>query len=105
MGITSFIKNLSLPMLLILSAIVGLLIGGLLAKILKAKKGNGGTAYHCEQCHSPIKSWDNIPVLSYIFFPGRCKVCSWPIRPRSILTEIFSAIIVMIIVLIIRFAL
>ena len=30
---------------------------------------------HCPQCLKPIKWWDNIPLVSYIFLGGRCRYC------------------------------
>ncbi len=44
----------------------------------------------CPKCKTPIKSYDNIPVLSYIFLRGKCRTCKIPISPRYPLTEFFT---------------
>jgi leader peptidase (prepilin peptidase)/N-methyltransferase len=30
---------------------------------------------HCPQCGRPIRAWENIPVVSFIFLRGRCAGC------------------------------
>jgi len=54
-------------------------------------------ASHCPHCHTPIKAWQNIPVVSYILLAGRCAHCkvSIPLRYPLIeaLTGIMSAIV------------
>jgi len=30
---------------------------------------------HCPKCGTPLKVYDNIPVLSYIFLKGKCRYC------------------------------
>ncbi len=37
---------------------------------------------HCPLCETPIKPWDNIPVLSYLWLKGRCRSCAAPISLR-----------------------
>ncbi|MGO9640749.1 MAG: prepilin peptidase [Candidatus Acidiferrales bacterium] len=34
---------------------------------------------HCPKCGAPIKPYDNIPVLSWLFLRGRCRKCHAPI--------------------------
>lgn len=29
----------------------------------------------CPKCKTPIKPWENIPIISYIFLMGRCRAC------------------------------
>jgi leader peptidase (prepilin peptidase)/N-methyltransferase len=31
---------------------------------------------HCPKCNSPVKPYDNIPVLSYLILGGKCRHCS-----------------------------
>jgi len=45
---------------------------------------------HCPQCGAPIRSWDNIPVLSYLLLRGRCRSCRTPISARYPLVEALS---------------
>jgi leader peptidase (prepilin peptidase) / N-methyltransferase len=37
---------------------------------------------HCRQCDRPIKSWDNIPVLSWILLGAACRACGGRISWR-----------------------
>lgn len=46
----------------------------------------------CPNCKTPIKGYDNIPVLSYVFLKGKCRECKIPISPRYPLTELFTGI-------------
>jgi leader peptidase (prepilin peptidase)/N-methyltransferase len=45
----------------------------------------------CPSCSTPIKAWDNIPVLSYIFLRGKCRSCGERISPRYPLVEALNA--------------
>ncbi|MBN1227802.1 MAG: prepilin peptidase [Deltaproteobacteria bacterium] len=45
-------------------------------------------ASHCCRCKSPIAWFDNIPILSYFFLRGRCRVCGTHFSLRYPLVEI-----------------
>ena len=32
-------------------------------------------ASHCPQCGTPVKPYDNIPILSWLLLRGRCRTC------------------------------
>src|SRR5271166_2112438 len=44
-------------------------------------------ASHCPKCGTPVKPYDNIPILSWLLLRGRCRTCSEPISPRYPLVE------------------
>jgi leader peptidase (prepilin peptidase) / N-methyltransferase len=46
----------------------------------------------CPACKSPIKPYQNIPVISYVFLKGKCANCSNPISLRYPLIEAFTAL-------------
>ncbi len=46
----------------------------------------------CPHCQSPIKAYQNIPVISYVFLKGRCASCKQPISLRYPLIELLTAI-------------
>jgi leader peptidase (prepilin peptidase)/N-methyltransferase len=48
---------------------------------------------HCPQCNHPIKAWENIPVISYLFLRGRCASCHTPIPLRYPVTEILTGVL------------
>jgi leader peptidase (prepilin peptidase)/N-methyltransferase len=45
----------------------------------------------CPHCHAPIKPYQNVPVLSYLFLKGRCAHCRAAISPRYPMVELFTA--------------
>jgi leader peptidase (prepilin peptidase)/N-methyltransferase len=47
----------------------------------------------CISCGTPIKPYDNIPVLSWLMLGGHCRNCSAKISPRYPLVEAGTAIL------------
>jgi leader peptidase (prepilin peptidase)/N-methyltransferase len=51
----------------------------------------------CPSCHTPIKPWQNIPILSWLFLRGRCGSCNARISARypfiELLTALLSAVV------------
>jgi len=45
----------------------------------------------CPSCNTPIKPWDNIPIVSYFFLGGRCRVCKSKISLIYPLVEFLNA--------------
>ncbi len=45
----------------------------------------------CPDCGVPIKPYDNIPILSYLFLGGKCRVCKSGISFRYPLVELLNA--------------
>ena len=48
---------------------------------------------HCPKCGSPIKWWQNLPILSWLALRGRCASCHAPISPRYILIETLGGVL------------
>ena len=46
---------------------------------------------HCPNCQAPVKPYDNIPVLSYLWLRGRCRSCRVPIPLKYPLIELVTA--------------
>jgi len=46
----------------------------------------------CPGCNTPIKPYQNIPVISYVFLGGRCATCGCRISMRYPIIEAFTAI-------------
>ena len=72
----------------------GLIIGSFLNVVAyRVPRGESlvAPASHCPGCNTPIKPWDNIPLLSWIFLRGRCRSCSERISPRYPLVEVVTA--------------
>lgn len=47
----------------------------------------------CPKCETPIKPYDNIPVLSWVFLGGRCRHCKEKISIQYPLVEFFTGIL------------
>ncbi len=47
----------------------------------------------CPQCGSPIRGYDNIPLLSYLVLRGRCRHCKAAISRRYPFVEAFTGLL------------
>ena len=47
----------------------------------------------CPHCETPIRSLDNVPVLSWLLLHGRCRDCSQPIPARYPLVELGTGVL------------
>lgn len=48
---------------------------------------------HCPKCNSPIRWYQNIPILSWLALRGRCAACKAPISPRYICVELLGGLL------------
>jgi len=44
-------------------------------------------------CKTPLKVWDLIPVVSYLFLGGRCRYCKSPISVQYAIVELLTGIL------------
>jgi leader peptidase (prepilin peptidase) / N-methyltransferase len=44
----------------------------------------------CPECETPIRFYDNIPVLSWLVLRGRCRHCESRISPRYLIVELLT---------------
>jgi len=42
---------------------------------------------HCPKCDHPIRAYDNVPVLGWLWLRGKCRDCGEPISPRYAIVE------------------
>ena len=47
----------------------------------------------CVHCHAPIRAWQNIPLLSYVWQRGRCASCGGAIAWRYPLVELVAGVV------------
>lgn len=76
--------------------VFGLLIGSFLnvcISRLPQRKSVVTPASRCPKCQAPIKPYDNIPVLSYLFLLGKCRACKARISPLYPAVELLTAIL------------
>lgn len=77
-------------MLVAYAAVLGLLIGSFLNVVVwRVPRGESlvSPPSHCPRCDTPIKPYDNIPVVSWLVLRGKCRHCHEPISARYPLVE------------------
>jgi len=70
--------------------LLGVIIGSFLnvcIRRLPAGESVVSPPSHCPQCGARIRSWDNIPLLSYLVLRGRCRACGTSIPLRYPVVE------------------
>jgi leader peptidase (prepilin peptidase) / N-methyltransferase len=54
----------------------------------------------CPHCETPVKPYDNVPVVSWLVLRGRCRHCGAPISPRYPVVELLTALVFAAVVLV-----
>jgi leader peptidase (prepilin peptidase)/N-methyltransferase len=78
----------------VLLAVSGLMIGSFLnVCIARIPAGESivSPASRCPKCGTPIRWYDNLPVVSYILLDAKCRACRNPISIRYPIVEIVTA--------------
>ncbi|MEZ4293697.1 MAG: prepilin peptidase [Polyangiaceae bacterium] len=47
----------------------------------------------CPACGTPIRAWDNVPVLGYVFLRGKARCCGAKLSPRYPLVELIGGVL------------
>jgi leader peptidase (prepilin peptidase)/N-methyltransferase len=74
----------------ILAAVLGAVAGSFLnVLVYRLPRGESlaTPGSHCTSCGTPIKPYDNVPVLGWIWLRGHCRACHASISPRYPLVE------------------
>jgi len=85
-----FMTLLTYLFIFILGAVIGSFLNVCIYRIPK-QESIAAPASHCPQCSTPIKFYDNIPILSFLLLRGRCKSCNSPISIQYLLVEVINA--------------
>ncbi len=75
---------------------LGFIIGSFLNVCIYRIPRKESIAYppsHCTYCSSPLKWYDLVPILSYLFLRGKCRYCGGSISPRYPFVEALTGII------------
>jgi leader peptidase (prepilin peptidase)/N-methyltransferase len=81
-----------LPLVFVPGLAIGSFLGVVAARVpLRRSVVHPGSA--CMSCDSPIRWYDNVPVLSYAFLRGRCRHCGVRIPPRDLAIELATALL------------
>jgi leader peptidase (prepilin peptidase)/N-methyltransferase len=78
------------------AALGGLLVGSFF-NVLIARLPEGESLMRpgsrCPRCGHPVRPYDNVPVLSWLWLRGRCRDCGEPISARYPLVEALTAVL------------
>jgi leader peptidase (prepilin peptidase)/N-methyltransferase len=78
----------------LLIGLLGLLVGSFLNVVIyRLPRGESllRPASRCPGCGTPIKPWENIPVVSWLILRGRCRSCGASISARYPVIEALTA--------------
>jgi leader peptidase (prepilin peptidase)/N-methyltransferase len=76
------------------AALLGAVIGSFLNVVIhRVPLGESlvSPGSHCPSCGAPVRTRDNVPVLSWLVLRGRCRDCGAPISPRYPIVEAITA--------------
>jgi leader peptidase (prepilin peptidase)/N-methyltransferase len=48
---------------------------------------------HCFACNTPIKWYDNVPLLAWLWLRGRCRSCKAAFSPRYLIVEALTGVL------------
>ncbi len=83
---------LVLPLVFVPGLALGSFLGVVAARVpLHRSIVQPGSA--CMSCETPIRWYDNVPVLSYTLLRGRCRRCGVRIPPRDVAIELTTALL------------
>jgi leader peptidase (prepilin peptidase)/N-methyltransferase len=86
-----------------LAGVLGLVVGSFLNVVAyRLPRGESLVAprSRCPVCETPIASYDNVPVLSWLLLRGRCRHCATRISARYPLVEAATALLYVAVVLV-----
>jgi leader peptidase (prepilin peptidase)/N-methyltransferase len=84
------------PLALIFVSIIGALIGSFLNVVIHRVPHGESIVFpnsRCPACETPIRPYDNIPILSFLILRGRCRACGVSISRRYPAIEALTAIL------------
>src|SRR5687767_15991033 len=87
----------------VLAALLGAIVGSFLNVVayrLPRGESLATPGSRCPSCETPIKPWDNVPVLSWLVLRGRCRACGARISPRYPLVEAGTALLCALVVIV-----
>ncbi|MEA2370371.1 MAG: leader peptidase (prepilin peptidase) / N-methyltransferase [Solirubrobacteraceae bacterium] len=80
----------------VLAGLFGAIIGSFLNVVVyRLPRGESLSTpgSRCPSCETPIKPYDNVPVLGWLWLRGRCRSCQAPISARYPLVEAATAVL------------
>jgi len=86
----------------VLAALSGAIVGSFLNVVayrLPRGESLATPGSRCPSCGTPIKPWDNVPVLSWLLLRGRCRACGARISARYPIVEAVTAVLCALVVI------
>src|SRR6476620_1095547 len=86
--------NMPLPLACTVAGILGAVIGSFLHVVIHRVPREQSIVFPnsaCPYCHTPLRPYDNIPILSFLILRGRCRFCRKPISVRYPIVEALTA--------------
>jgi leader peptidase (prepilin peptidase)/N-methyltransferase len=83
--------------IVVMAGVFGTMLGSFLNVVihrLPERKSIVRPGSSCPGCGTPIRWYDNIPVLSWVLLRGKCRNCKAPISPRYLLVEVLTGVLV-----------
>lgn len=80
----------------VLAAVLGAIVGSFLNVVayrLPRKESLLHPPSRCPECGTPIKPYDNVPVLGWLWLRGKCRACGAKISPRYPLVEAITGVL------------
>src|SRR4028118_2231160 len=80
---------------LITAFVLGAIIGSFLNVVIHRYPREESIVFppsRCPHCSTPIKPYDNVPILAWLWLRGRCRACRGPIDARYPLVELANAL-------------
>lgn len=90
------VVDVPLPIVGVFAGILGAIIGSFLNVVIHRIPREQSIVFPnsaCPQCRTPLRAYDNIPILSYLILRGRCRACSNPISIRYPIVEALTALL------------
>lgn len=75
--------------------VLGAALGSFLALVwdrVRRHESIVSPASHCDACTTPLRPWDNVPILAWLVLRGRCRFCKAFIPLHAMLFELAGAI-------------
>lgn len=85
-----------LALLIVACGLLGVAVGSFLNVVIYRVPRNESIVSprsHCPTCTSPIKEYDNIPVISWLILRGHCRNCDATISPRYLVVELTTGVL------------
>jgi leader peptidase (prepilin peptidase) / N-methyltransferase len=82
-------------LLYVFAVLFGLVVGSFLNVVVcRVPRGESVVrpGSHCPQCQTPIRWYDNIPLVSYLVLRRRCRSCKGVISSRYAMVEAFTGL-------------